>query len=322
MYFSKKNNFYHGIMFHHFHDGNVYKKGQGSINKNDFYKLIKFIGRKNILDADQFFMRFKENKLTSKNVCLTFDDSLKCQYHVALPVLEDLNIKSFFFIHSSILQKNYTPPEFYRYFRLNYYKNINLFYDSFFKLIDADLPKFFNKTKSLINIKKKKFPFYSLNDIKFRLVRDELLGEKKYEKIMFKMFKMKNFKPKKVYDSLFLNKKNLLEMKQLGHLIGLHSHSHPMIMEKLTYVDQKNEYKKNIDILSKTLNCSKKELKYMAHPSGSYNSSTLQILKNFGVELGFKQIMIIEREKKMKKINNSFLEIARQDSAGIMKRIK
>ena len=95
-----------------------------------------------------------------------------------------------------------------------------------------------------------------------------------------------------------------------------------MIMEKLTYVDQKNEYKKNIDILSKTLNCSKKELKYMAHPSGSYNSSTLQILKNFGVELGFKQIMIIEREKKMKKINNSFLEIARQDSADIMKRIK
>ncbi|MDC6465760.1 polysaccharide deacetylase family protein [Pelagibacteraceae bacterium] len=319
---SKKRKFYHGIMFHHFHDGNIYKKGQGSIDKNDFYKLIKFIGRKNVLNADQFFIRYKENKLTSKNVCFTFDDSLKCQYHIALPVLEDFNIKSFFFIHSSIFKKKPVYLELFRHFRLNYYKNINLFYDSFFKYVNADLPKFFSETKSLINIKKRKFPIYSLNDIKFRLVRDELLDVKTYEKIMFKMFKSKNFKPKKSYDSLFLNKDNLLEIKKLGHLIGLHSHSHPMIMEKLTYTEQKQEYQKNINILSKVLDCDKKELKYMAHPSGSYNNNTLQILTNFGIELGFKQIMTVEYEKSMQKINNSFLEVARQDQADIMKMIR
>ena len=36
---------------------------------------------------------------------------------------------------------------------------------------------------------------------------------------------------------------------------------------------------------------------------------TLEILKELGIELGFKQIMTIEPEKGMKKINNSFLEI-------------
>ena len=46
MYFNKNNNFFHGIMFHHFHDGDIHAKGQGSISKDDFYKLIKFIGRK------------------------------------------------------------------------------------------------------------------------------------------------------------------------------------------------------------------------------------------------------------------------------------
>ena len=74
MYFNTKNNFYHGIMFHHFHDDKLHKQGQGSIDKDDFYELIKFIGRENILDAEEFFNRFKENKLKPKEVCFTFDD--------------------------------------------------------------------------------------------------------------------------------------------------------------------------------------------------------------------------------------------------------
>ena len=60
----------------------------------------------------------------------------------------------------------------------------------------------------------------------------------------------------------------------------------------------------------------------MSHPCGSYNDSTLNILKKLGVELGFKNVMDIEIEKNMKKINNSFLEIARQDHSKIMKMIK
>ena len=57
----------------------------------------------------------------------------------------------------------------------------------------------------------------------------------------------------------------------------------------------------------------------MSHPCGSYNEDTLKILKELGIELGFKQIMTIEPEKGMKKINNTKLEIARQDHAHIMK---
>ena len=125
MYFNNKNNFFHGITFHHFHDDNLHKKGQGSITKDDFYKILKFIGRENILDANDFFTRLKENKLKEKNVCLTFDDAIKCQYDIALPVLEDLKIKSFFFIYSSPFKGEITPPEMYRYFR-NFVKKIIL----------------------------------------------------------------------------------------------------------------------------------------------------------------------------------------------------
>ena len=82
-YFSNKNSFFHGIMFHHFHDENIHKKIQGSINQDEFYKLIKFIGRDNILDADEFFNKFKENKLSNTDVCISFDDGLSCEYDIA-----------------------------------------------------------------------------------------------------------------------------------------------------------------------------------------------------------------------------------------------
>ena len=42
-------------MFHHFHDDGIHLKTQGSISKDDFYRIIKFIGRKNILNAEDFF---------------------------------------------------------------------------------------------------------------------------------------------------------------------------------------------------------------------------------------------------------------------------
>ena len=60
----------------------------------------------------------------------------------------------------------------------------------------------------------------------------------------------------------------------------------------------------------------------MSHPCGSYNQDTLKILRGLNIELGFKQIMTIESEKGMKKINNSSLEIARQDHSTIIKEMK
>ena len=90
-------------------------------------------------------------------------------------------------------------------------------------------------------------------------------------------------------------------------------------MENLNYVDQKKEYENCLSSISNILSKPKEKIKYMSHPCGSYNNNTLAILKELGIELGFKQIMTIETEKNMKKINNSCLEIAREDHATIYK---
>ena len=321
MYFSQKKNFFHGIMFHHFHDYGTHTKSQGSIDKDDFYKMINFIGKKNILDADIFFEKLKNKKLQQTEVCLTFDDAIKSQIDVALPILEELKIKSFFFVYTSLFEGKPDNLEFFRYFRMNFFNNVDEFYDDFYKVLDKDLKSFFEKNKHIIREKKIKSPYYSISDIKFRLVRDNFLTKSQYEETMFLMFKEKQFNHKDFSKKLFFQKDDLKRLDNLGHLVGLHSHSHPTLLEKLNYGEQKNEYEKCLSLISNILGKPKNEIKYMSHPCGSYNYDTLEILKELGVELGFKQIMTIEPEKGMKKLNNSFLEIARQNHSEIYKKM-
>ncbi len=321
MYFNNTNNFFHAIMFHHFHDEGIHTRCQGSISKDDFYKLINFIDRKNILDADVFFNKFKENKLKENELCLTFDDAVKSQIDIALPVLEDLKIKSFFFVYTSVLEGKPVNLEIFRYFRMNYFNSVDEFYMNFYKVLNKDLDNFFKINEDVIKNTKIKFTYYTIEDIKFRLIRDKYLKKEEYEIIMFNMMKEKNFESKKYYSNLFFDKKDLKDLNSLGHLIGLHSHNHPTLLEGLSYDEQKLEYENCISIISKIIDKPKSEIKFMSHPNGSYNNYTLEILKKLGIELGFALLMTTEPEKGMKKINNSFLEIARQDHAEIVKRM-
>ena len=321
MYFNENNSFYHGIMFHHFHDDGIHTKTQGSIDKDDFYRIINFIGRNNILDADIFFEKYMSNKLKENEVCLTFDDAIKCQIDIALPILEDLKIKSFFFVYTSVFEGNPDNLEVFRYFRNNYFKSIDEFYENFYKILDTDLKSFFEKNINKIKETKIKFPFYTIEDIKFRLVRDNFLTKSQYEENTFSLIQEKQLNYKDFYQKIFFQKSDLQTLNNLGHLIGLHTHTHPTLLEKLNYDEQKNEYEKNLSSISSILNKPKNEIKCMSHPCGSYNNDTLEILKELGILLGFKQIMTIESEKGMKKINNSFLEIAREDHTTIFRRM-
>ena len=321
MYFNTDNNFFHGIMFHHFHDRDIHNKSQGSIGKDELFKIIKFIGRNNILNADLFFEKFKNNKLKANEVCLTFDDALKCQIDVALPILEDLKIKSFFFVYSSVFEDKPDNLECYRYFRTNYYQSIDDFYTEFYRFLDMDCQSFFQTYSEKIKQIKIKYSFYSIEDIKFRLVRDILISKKDYEKTMFLMFKEKKFNYKDLLKKLFFQNNDLINLNKLGHLIGLHGHYHNTKLENLSYEEQKKEYENNILSVSNILGKDQNEIKFMAHPCGSYNLDTLDILKKLGIELGFKNLMTVETEKGMKKINNSPLEIARQNHSDLLKYI-
>ena len=318
MYF-KKYNFNHALMFHHFHDDNKHKKFQGSISKSQFVKIIKFIGRKNIIDPKEFIEGVNKEKNKNK-VCLTFDDGLLSQYDIALPVLEKYQIKAFFFPHTSIFTNSVDYLETYRYFRVNYFDNINNFYSSFFQVSKLNVNKILSQKKFVNEIKriKKKAPFYSQNDIKFRIIRNNVLSTDDYNRIMKRMFIKKNFKPSSVKNLLFLKKKNIVSLVKSGHIIGLHSHTHPYRIGSLKLKDQKKEYLKNIEQVSRISDFKKTSYKSLAHPSGSFDKKMFPFFKKQKIKIAFRHIMTGDGNK----INRNIYEIARQDHSNILKLIK
>lgn len=317
-----KSNFYHGIMFHHFHNNHIHTRSQGSINAKQLEKIINLIGKKNILDPKVFISKFSKKDLKKNHVCITFDDGLKSQFDIALPVLKKFNIKAFFFIYTSIFTKNPDLLEVYRYFRTTEYKNINDFYKSFFSFCDPKVFSFLSKNQNVIKRIKNQINFYSINDIKFRLVRDKFISKKRYHQIMKEIFKSKNFKPKKILKKLFLSTKDVKQLINDGHEIGLHSHSHPTNFSNLNYNQQLKEYKNNLNFLKNKVSSKKINIISMSHPCGNYNKNTIRILKKMNIEIGFRQMMKKNINYKNYKINQSRYEIAREDHANIVKKFK
>src|SRR3989338_6154423 len=160
----------HGIMFHHFHNER-HSVGQGSLSQEDFEEILNFIGIQRIVDPFEWLRRLEANKLSGEHVCLTFDDGLLCQFDIALPVLQRYDLKAFWFVYSSVFEGEVEMLEVYRRFRSQYFQDVDDFYELFFtKILDSE---FSAKVRGaldplLIKAQMETFPFYSLNDVKYR----------------------------------------------------------------------------------------------------------------------------------------------------------
>ena len=123
---------------------------------------------------------------------MTFDDAIKSQVDIALPVIEDLRIKSFFFVYTSIFEENRICWKYLDIFRMNFFDSVDQFYLNFYEILDENLSDFFKSKKMKISSIKRRCPHYSYEDIKFRLIRDIYLDKTQYEKIMIDMMKREN----------------------------------------------------------------------------------------------------------------------------------
>lgn len=301
-------------MFHHFHD-QKHPESQGSLSCNDFEEMIDWLSKKHqILDADAYLSKLENNTLKNNEICLSFDDALLCQSEIAAPILDSLKIKAFFFIYSSPFCGDPDPLEIYRYFRTTKFSNINEFYDQFFLQTKNDHSDLFEKALKQYDKENylSEFPFYTENDKWFRFLRDLALGKAKYEEIMNRLMIEYHFNKESASKNLWMSNENIQELHSSGHIIGLHSYSHPTNLHTLTREQQEFEYEKNFDHLSSILN--DKPIA-MSHPFGRYNEDTLKILNKFGIRIGFRSNNSITHI-------NSKLEIPRNDHANIFKDMK
>ena len=245
------------IMLHYLHDKQFHKI-KGSISQKVFDKIVK--------------------KNLNKNFIYTFDDSLKSQFYLAKPILEKYNLSGIFFCNTFQFKDKFNYHELSKFFIKLCYKKKSVFYNDFLK--ETKSKNLINKKK--INILKKKFPFYSDNEIKIRIIRSENIHL--YELILKKLFKKKKFNFKSFQKKIFMNKSEILKLSK-KHIIGLHTHSHFFNFDKLNENIQKKEILVNKEILEKLI---KKKIIHFSYPIGKYNNISLKLLKKFKIKFAFK----------------------------------
>jgi len=276
------------IMFHHFYGGR-HPRGQGAISADELESLIDFVQRRSrILAAHEWYDRALSGSLRSDEVCLTFDDALRCQYDIALPVLKRRGLTAFWFVYSSVFNGEQSPLEIFRYFRTTRFPDVETFYNAFDVAVTKS--EWSDEVNSrLVNFNPAAYlsqhRYYTNGDRKFRYIRDEILGSDRYDSIVFGMIDEDGFDLRSLNALLWMDNDCLRELERNEHVIGLHSYSHPMRMESLPVAQQRDEFKKNQEHLANVLRNSPKT---MSHPAGSYSDQTLAILRDIGIQIGFR----------------------------------
>ena len=298
-----------GVMFHHFH-GPGHPPGQGSIDAAELDAIIDAVGRERILPARAFLSRAITGHLRDDDLCLTFDDNLRCQFDVALPVVRARGITAFWFVYSSVLCGAIERIEVYRRFRTSRYPDVDSFYRAFFERLAAgpDGPRVREELSGFVPARfLPDSPFYSDADRRFRFVRDEVLGRARYEQLMDAMIVDAGLSLVPLADGLWMDAPALRSLHAEGHVVGMHSHTHPTKMEYLSAAEQRREYGTNRDLLTVLLGTPPTTV---SHPCNSYSAETLRILADLGIRVGFRADVA--------RAATSPLELPREDHANLL----
>lgn len=111
---------------------------------------------------------------------------------------------------------------------------------------------------------------------------------------------------------LWMNDEHVKALHGFGHVIGLHSYSHPTVIHQLGAEAQREEYARNFEHLNAVLGHAPTA---MSHPCGNYNGDTLAILRELGIRIGFRSNNSVTEIR-------SNLEIPRDDHANVFKAMR
>jgi peptidoglycan/xylan/chitin deacetylase (PgdA/CDA1 family) len=300
----------HGIMFHHFHDA-AHPRGQGAMSADDLDRMIGFLGRDRILPAREWQRRAEAGTLGPGDLCLTFDDNLRCQLDVAVPVLRHHGLTAFWFVYTSVLQGRVERLEVYRLFRTLHFASTEAFYDAFTAEVLAG-PEGERVRRALAGFSPadhlRDFPFYTDADRTFRFVRDDVLGPSRYDDVMDRL--MSAVDVAAMARGLWMDGPALRQLHAEGHVVGLHSHTHPTRLGELPAEGQRAEYAANQAVLTDLLG---ERPTTMSHPCNSYSPETEAVLASLGVRVGFRS--------NMARTPGGPLEHPREDHANLLARM-
>ena len=264
------------------------ERTQGAINKVEFQKIVGTIRKSDNISSAEILNKSNPEDLESK-IFITFDDGLLRQFELGLDWLDELDIIACFFVHTSPFLGDYDVHQLLRTFKnSNIFQNVEEFNKTFIEHLQSeyDQEEIHKIESSFIEEGYfNQFTFYSDSDRKLRFIRDYYLNQEQYKEKATSFIQSFNIELGSLAKDTYITKDNLKEISQRGHVIGLHSHSHPSNLGSLSIEEQFIEIKRNKEVIESILDISPRTISY---PSNSYSSDTIQHLVSLNIHSGFR----------------------------------
>lgn len=301
----------HGILLRHFHN-HRHPADATSLGGDDLRRLIECVGPRNIIAARDWMDRRAKGQLVPTDVCLSFDDNLRCQFDVAYPVLKEYGITAFWFAHTAVLEGQFDVAEIGRYLRLSSFHQdweyIEAYVGAAIKLGYA------HQLERAGAIDKNHLPDGAARawegNHHLPVMIERALPAEAHAKIAEAMLNTARISTPAINELLWMDAYTLKSLHERGHVIGLHTHTHNESVASLPVSQQREEYAVNQEKLSAIIG---EKPTVMSHPSSSYGPQTLEILKDLGIEMGFRSDMSLQR--------HGPLEFPRQVHAWVVRRL-
>jgi len=293
-----------GLMFHHI-SGPGHPAVQGSVSLDDFQRILDKHWP-TLCNAQNFLSAHVINGLDPEDEVLTFDDGLSSQW-LAEPILRERGLTAFWFVPTAPLIGVASRLEIWRWIRTQCFPTMEAFYDAFWATLPADIPRYAPAGYL------RDHTYLSSQDRAFRRARDHGLTALDYERAMERVEQMQWAREVPIptrAESLrdrWLSEGQLRTLWSQGHVIGMHSHSHPTTLATLTHEAQEVEYMTATWILEALYD----RPTAMSHPCNEYSAHGLQYLTRLGYVLGFRATPLVAEWGP--------LEVPRVDSADLVK---
>ena len=252
----------------------------------DFFKEnFSVVTMEEVIEAVQ-----EGKKLPEKALLLTFDDGYTDNYTVALPLLAERGLQGSFFVPAKPLDKGGLLEVNKIHFTLAKGDEKNIVRD----ILDYSL-KVKEKLREKLNtadrdISEELYKKYAVSngrdsvDTSFikKMLQEVLPAGNRTEIIDILFDKYVEVSEEVLANELYVNKTQLKVMKKLGMFIGVHGYEHSHLAN-LTETEQNKDLDSALCVMREFID---EDAWVMNYPYGSYNETTLRLIKSKGAVLG------------------------------------
>ena len=262
------------------------------LETEDFKRQLDFFkGNFNVITMEEVIEAvLKGRKLPEKALLLTFDDGYTDNYTVALPLLLERGLQGSFFVPAKPLVDGGLLEVNKIHFTLAKGDEKDIVRD----ILDYSL-KIKEKIREKLNIadrdvSEELYKRYAVSngrdsvDTSFikKMLQEVLPAENRTEIIDILFDKYVEVSEEVLANELYVNKTQLKVMKKLGMFIGVHGYEHNHLA-LLTEEEQKKDLEKALSVMGEFID---EDAWVMNYPYGSYNETTLRLIKSRGAVLG------------------------------------